>query len=65
MPIYEYKCDTCGHIVELVQPIGAPPPYCEVCDKKLPPETTQMTKQISRTSFILKGGGWAADGYGG
>jgi putative FmdB family regulatory protein len=26
MPIYEYSCAKCGAIVELIQPVSAPPP---------------------------------------
>ncbi|MDA0840911.1 MAG: zinc ribbon domain-containing protein [Planctomycetota bacterium] len=26
MPIYEYQCDTCGEVVEVMQRMGAPAP---------------------------------------
>ena len=65
MPLFEYQCDKCGHQVERLQKHDDPPPYCEPCGEALPPEIPYMTRQISRTNFRLKGGGWAADGYAG
>lgn len=65
MPIYEYKCESCGHQVEKLQKMGDPPPVCGPCDELLPDDTPYMTKQVSRTSFQLQGGGWARDGYKG
>ena len=57
MPIYEYKCDKCGKIVEKLQKKhGSPPPKCEKDDQ-------EMRKVVSVASFSLKGGGWYADGY--
>ena len=53
MPIYEYQCDACGKAIEMQQKMSDPPPTtCEACGKG------PMTKLMSRTSFILKGGGW-------
>jgi putative FmdB family regulatory protein len=57
MPIYEYECSK-GHQFEAEQRISeAPLTRCRVCKAK-------ARRLISRTSFILKGGGWYADGYG-
>lgn len=56
MPIYEYRCATCGHEVEIIQKIGARAPGCGECDGRL-------EKLISRASFQLKGGGWYDQGY--
>ena len=57
MPIYEFECENCHKITEVVQSISAPPlaqcPACQGSVKKL----------ISQSSFHLKGGGWYADGY--
>ncbi len=59
MPIYEYRCAGCGHEFELLQRISAPPPdTCESCGEG------PLSKLISRTSFVLKGGGWYKDHYG-
>ncbi len=56
MPIYEYECPKCGSF-EHVQSITADPlKRCPDCRRK-------VTKQISRSSFHLKGGGWYADSY--
>ncbi len=63
MPMYEYKCPKCGHQEEKLQSFNDPAPNCEKnCDEKKP---VKMKRLISRTSFQLKGGGWAKDGYGG
>jgi len=58
MPIYEYECDKCGHSFEREQSISDPPvKTCPKCRGR------KVTKLISRSSFVLKGGGWYADGY--
>jgi putative FmdB family regulatory protein len=60
MPIYEYQCEKCGAQLDVMQKIGEPPPKkCESCGAK-----GKMTRQVSRTSFVLKGGGWYSDLYG-
>ncbi len=57
MPIYEYECPKCGSF-EYEQSIKDDPlKRCPDCRRK-------VTKQISRSSFQLKGGGWYADSYG-
>jgi putative FmdB family regulatory protein len=58
MPIYEYECDKCGHAFEREQRMSDPPvKTCPKCKGR------KVTKLISQTSFVLKGGGWYADGY--
>ncbi len=58
MPIYEYRCEGCGKHHELMQKItDAPLTACPDCGGK-------MKKQISNTSFVLKGTGWYATDYG-
>ncbi|MDF1766240.1 MAG: zinc ribbon domain-containing protein [Gammaproteobacteria bacterium] len=53
MPIYEYRCDGCGHALEALQRMSdAPLTLCPACGKE------QLSKQISAASFRLKGGGW-------
>jgi len=56
MPIYEFSCE-CGNIKEELVPMGTTSVKCEDCGQ-------DMKKIISRSSFILKGTGWAFDGYG-
>ena len=57
---YEYVCTECGHAWEAEQSISAAPlKTCPSCG------TEHAKRQISRgAGFILKGGGWYADGYG-
>lgn len=58
MPIYEYACARCGETVEVMQRVSDPPPaQCPSCG------APELTRQISRTTFQLKGGGWYADLY--
>ena len=61
MPFYEYKCPKCGHEIEELQGYDDPPPECEKCKEKK--KSVKMKRLISKTSFILKGGGWYKDGY--
>ncbi len=63
MPLYEYQCRSCGHRVDRLQSHDDPPPVCSTCDEKMPDETPFMDRLISRSSFVLKGSGWAKDGY--
>jgi len=59
MPIYEWYCPDCCCEEETLQEINDPSPLCtKCCDKG-----TKMTRKISQSSFILKGGGWFKDGY--
>lgn len=57
MPIYEYRCESCGKVFEFIQKFSDEPltecPECTGC----------LSKLISNTSFVLKGSGWYADGY--
>jgi putative FmdB family regulatory protein len=59
MPTYEYACDACGGAWEAEQRITDPPlKKCPTCGK------SKARRQISGGgTFILKGGGWYADGY--
>jgi len=57
MPIYEYRCRKCGQVIEAMQSIhDRPLRKCSSCKGSL-------EKIISRTAFMLKGGGWYAEGY--
>ena len=57
-PIYEYKCETCEDVKEIIYPIGKAPKEIE-CDKC----NEIRHRIISGSTFILKGGGWFASGY--
>jgi len=60
MPIYEYGCERCGHTFERLQKISdAPVSDCPECDV-----AGSVKKLVSRSSFVLKGGGWYKDHYG-
>lgn len=56
---YEYVCTACGHEWEAEQSISAQPlKRCPACSR------SQAKRQVSGgMGFILKGGGWYADGY--
>ena len=53
MPIYEYRCENCGHELEALQKISDDPlKLCPVCDDE------SLKKRVSAAAFRLKGGGW-------
>ncbi len=53
MPIYEYECKGCGHVLEAIQKISdSPLVKCPACGQD------SLTKLISAAGFRLKGGGW-------
>jgi len=53
MPIYEYRCESCGHELEAMQKISdAPLTDCPACGQPA------LKKLISAAGFRLKGGGW-------
>jgi len=53
MPIYEYRCSSCGHQLESLQKLSdAPLTDCPECNK------STLQKQISAAGFRLSGGGW-------
>lgn len=64
MPIYEWACPRCSVRKETIQKHRDSAPSCQSCslDAGGPVE---MKRQISRSSFVLKGNGWASDGYEG
>ena len=58
MPIYEYRCDTCGHQEEHLQKLSeAPIPACPACNK------ASYRKLLSAAGFQLKGSGWYATDF--
>ncbi|WP_455380184.1 FmdB family zinc ribbon protein [Acidihalobacter prosperus] len=53
MPIYEYRCQACGHELEMIQKMTDQPLVdCPACGKPA------LKKQISAAGFRLAGGGW-------
>lgn len=59
MPTYDYQCGKCGSEFEREQRITDPPvKTCPKCKSR------QVKRLLSAPGFILKGGGWYADGYG-
>jgi putative FmdB family regulatory protein len=58
MPIYEYQCRDCGHILEALQKISDEPlKECPICNKDT------LGKLVSASSFQLKGTGWYATDF--
>jgi len=57
MPLYEYRCERCGKVIEVLQRYSdAPLETHEDCGGKL-------EKLISQSAFQLKGSGWYATDY--
>ncbi|HEC26562.1 MAG TPA: zinc ribbon domain-containing protein [Gammaproteobacteria bacterium] len=53
MPIYEYKCEECGHQLEVIQRFSDDLlTECPKCNKQA------LKKMISASTFRLKGTGW-------
>lgn len=53
MPIYEYRCEACGHELEAMQKMSdAALTECPECAKPA------LKKMISAAGFRLKGQGW-------
>lgn len=53
MPIYAYKCQSCGAARDVLQKISAPPlTDCPVCG------AATFSKQLTAAGFQLKGSGW-------
>ena len=54
MPIYEFRCNHCGHRFERLQKMSDPDPQsCPECAAE-----GAVTRLISAVGFRLKGGGW-------
>jgi putative FmdB family regulatory protein len=53
MPIYAYRCESCGHAKDAIQKFSdAPLTICPSCG------ADAFRKQLSAPSFQLKGSGW-------
>ena len=61
MPLYEYRCQACGAQEEALESFSAPTEHaCPSCGA-----AQGMVRQLSKTAFVLAGGGWYDSGYGG
>jgi len=53
MPIYAYRCTTCGHAQDVLRKISDPPlSVCPACG------AATFVKQVTAAGFQLKGSGW-------
>ena len=53
MPIYEYRCKSCGHELEKLQRMSDPAlTHCPACSQ------SELTRLVSAAGFRLKGSGW-------
>ena len=60
MPIYAYKCASCGHAKDVLQKISdAPLTVCPACGAE------SFDKQLTAAGFQLKGSGWYATDFKG
>ncbi len=60
MPIYAYKCGSCGHAKDVLQKISdAPLTDCPACGQPA------FSKQLTAAGFQLKGSGWYATDFKG
>lgn len=58
MPIYEYRCASCGHQQEFLQKVSAEPlTVCTQCGKET------FSKMLTAAGFQLKGSGWYATDF--
>ena len=58
MPIYEYRCTSCGHQQEFLQKVSdAPVTVCTACGQPT------FAKMLTAAGFQLKGSGWYATDF--
>jgi putative FmdB family regulatory protein len=58
MPIYAYRCETCGFAKDVLQKVSdAPLTDCPSCGK------SSFKKQLTAAGFQLKGTGWYATDF--
>jgi putative FmdB family regulatory protein len=58
MPIYAYKCSSCGYARDVLQKVSdAPLTQCPQC------EAGTFSKQLTAAGFQLKGSGWYATDF--
>jgi putative FmdB family regulatory protein len=60
MPIYAYKCESCGHAKDVLQKMSDDPlTQCPSCG------APTFNKQLTAAGFQLKGSGWYATDFKG
>lgn len=60
MPIYAYRCSSCGHARDVLQKMSdAPLALCPACGAQT------FSKQLTAAGFQLKGTGWYATDFSG
>ena len=60
MPIYAYRCESCGHAKDVLQKVSDPVlTTCPSCDAQT------FRKQLTAAGFQLKGSGWYATDFRG
>jgi len=60
MPIYAYRCASCGHTKDVLRKLSDPPlTQCPSCGKQT------FAKQVTAAGFQLKGSGWYATDFKG
>ena len=60
MPIYAYKCESCGHRQDVLQKVSDPVlSVCPACG------AASFAKQLTAAGFQLKGSGWYATDFKG
>jgi putative FmdB family regulatory protein len=58
MPIYAYKCASCGHAKDVLQKLSDEPlTTCPACG------AASFSKQVTAAGFQLKGSGWYATDF--
>jgi putative FmdB family regulatory protein len=58
MPIYAYKCTSCGHAQDVLQKVSdAPLTVCPQCHAET------YAKQLTAAGFQLRGSGWYATDF--
>ena len=59
MPLYEYRCKSCGHTFEKIQSFSAPEEKeCPICHG-------EVERLISAPAIQFKGSGWYVSDYAG
>lgn len=58
MPIYAYKCSSCGHAKDILRKLSDEPlTLCPACG------AATFSKQVTAAGFQLKGSGWYATDF--
>jgi putative FmdB family regulatory protein len=59
LPLYEYKCEKCGHVFEKIENVSASP------TKKCPKCGGKAERQLAAPAIQFKGSGWYVTDYAG